>query len=126
MANNSQKYVSLARLSDFLANLNNKFAALSHKHTVADISDYKVDTELSSTSANPVQNKVIEAEFDAISTAMNALDAAIDNKANASHNHDDKYYTEAEIDNMEFITINDIDTICGQTIMMVNATSDTF
>ena len=30
------------------------------------------------------------------------------------HDHDDKYYTETEIDNMEFITTDDIDTICGE------------
>lgn len=98
MANNSKKYVSLTRLSDFLDKLSNKFAALTHKHTISDITDYKVDTALSSTSTNPVQNKVLDAEFEAISTAMNALDLAIDGKADASHNHDDRYYTETEVD----------------------------
>lgn len=37
--------------------------------------------------------------------------------AAASHAHDDKYYTKAQIDAMEFITIADIDTICGGTIV---------
>lgn len=97
MANN-KKYISLNRLSNFLDNLRNTFASLSHKHTTADITDYKVDTALSSTSSNPVQNKVIDAEFEAIATAMNALDAAIDDKAASSHTHDDRYYTESEID----------------------------
>ena len=97
MANN-KKYISLNRLSNFLDNLKNTFALLSHKHTISDITDYKVDTALSSTSTNPVQNKVLDAEFDAIATAMNALDAAIDDKAASSHTHDDRYYTESEID----------------------------
>lgn len=57
-----------------------------------------VDTALSSTSTNPVQNKVIDAEFDAMSDAMGALELAIDSKANSSHSHDDRYYTEAEVD----------------------------
>ena len=96
MANN-KKYISLNRLSNFLDNLKNTFALLSHKHTTADITDYKVDSSLSSTSTNPVQNKVLDAEFDAIATAMNALDAAIDDKAASSHTHDDRYYTESEI-----------------------------
>ena len=43
-----------------------------------------VDSSLSSTSAKPVQNKVI----------TNALNG----KANSTHIHDDRYYTEAEID----------------------------
>lgn len=42
-----------------------------------------VDSSLSSTSANPVQNKVI----------TNALNG----KANSTHTHDDRYYTETEM-----------------------------
>ena len=97
MANN-KKYISLNRLSNFLDNLKNIFASLSHKHTISDITDYTVDNTLSSTSTNPVQNKVLDAEFDAVSEAMNALELAIDGKASSSHAHDDRYYTEAEID----------------------------
>ena len=43
-----------------------------------------IDTSLSSSSTNPVQNKIIN-------TALN-------NKANSSHTHDDRYYTESEVD----------------------------
>lgn len=93
-----KKYVSLSKLSTFLDNLKNKFAVISHKHTMSDITDYKVDNALSSTSSNPVENKVLDAEFEAISTAMNALDSAIDGKADSSHTHNDIYYTESEID----------------------------
>lgn len=111
MANN--KYVSLSKLQTFLEKLNDKFSQISHKHKITDITDYVVDPQLSPTSTNPVQNKVIDAELDAIATAMNALDSAIDN-----HNHDDRYYTEDEIDNMEFITTQDIDAICAGSIVM--------
>lgn len=31
----------------------------------------------------------------------------------SSHNHDDLYYTQAQIDGMKFITTDDIDEICG-------------
>lgn len=95
-----KKYVSLSKLSTFLDNLKSTFSTLSHKHTISDITDYQVDTELSSTSTNPVQNKVIDAEFDAMSDAMGALELAIDSKANSSHSHDDRYYTEAEVDTL--------------------------
>jgi hypothetical protein len=76
--NDSKKYISLARLSNFLDNIKSLYSQIGHKHTTADITDYTVDTELSSTSTNPVQNKVLDAEFEAVSTAMNALEQSID------------------------------------------------
>lgn len=97
MANN-KKYISLNRLSNFLDNLKETFALLSHKHTVSDLTDYKVDTSLSSTSTNPVQNKVLDEEFNAVSDALGALELAVDGKSDSAHNHDDRYYTETEID----------------------------
>ena len=93
-----KKYVSLSKLSTFLDNLSTKFAALVHKHTISDLTDYTVDTELSSTSTNPVQNKVLDAEFDAISASMQALESAIDDKADVTHNHNDLYYTKSQVD----------------------------
>lgn len=59
-----KKYISLNKLSVFLENLSNKFAKLVHTHNLSDITDYTVDSELSPSSVNPVQNKVIDAEFD--------------------------------------------------------------
>lgn len=79
-----KKYVSLTRLSNFLDNLKTKFSELGHKHTISDITDFAVDSSLSSTSTNPVQNKVLDAEFDAISQGMGALEQAIDDKLNIS------------------------------------------
>ena len=35
--------------------------------------------------------------------------------APAEHDHDDRYYTESEIDDLELITLSDIDAICGAT-----------
>ena len=94
----NKKYASLSTLQAFLTNLRNTFSELSHKHNIEDITDYVVDAELSATSTNPVQNKTIDAEFEAVATAINALDLAIDNKADASHDHNDVYYTKEEID----------------------------
>lgn len=98
MSNNTKKYISLSKLSTFLDNLKDTFSLASHKHTISDITDYKVDTSLSSTSSNPVANSTLNEEFDAISDAMGALEQAIDGKASSSHTHDDRYYTETEID----------------------------
>jgi cysteinyl-tRNA synthetase len=79
MAN--KKYVSLSKLSAFLDKLREIFPEINHRHNFSDIDNYVIDSVLSSTSTNPVQNKVIDAEFEAMCTAMNALDIAIDAKA---------------------------------------------
>ena len=50
---------------------------------VAGSNHVTVDAELSTTSTNPVQNKVIK--------------SALDGKSNTGHTHDDRYYTESEI-----------------------------
>lgn len=86
MANeNENKYAGLEALGQFLTNLHGVFAPKNHSHTV--------DSAMSSTSTNPVQNKVIDAEFDAVSTAMGILEAEIDKKSDAGHNHNTAYDT---------------------------------
>ena len=64
-----------------------------------------VDSSLSSTSVNPVQNKVITNALNgkansshnhSISNITN-LQSALDNKSATGHTHDDRYYTETEM-----------------------------
>lgn len=93
---NNKKYISLTRLSDFLDNIKTRYSQIGHTHKLNDLTDYTVDTSLSSTSTNPVQNKVIDAEFDAIADAMGALETAIDGKADEAHNH-----TIADVTNLQ-------------------------
>ena len=83
-----KKYVSLTKLSSFLTNLKKIFAPLNHTHDLKDIPSFTIDSELSSTSTNPVQNKVIDAEFEAIAQALEVYEDAFDN-----HKHDDDYDT---------------------------------
>ena len=40
----------------------------------------------------------------------------LDKKANIDHAHNEIYYTKTEIDNMEFVTTDDIDAICNSTV----------
>lgn len=51
----------------------------------------------------------------ALTTTDKTLVGAINevNTQISSHNHDDLYYTQAQIDGMKFITTDDIDEICG-------------
>lgn len=76
-----KKYISLSSLETFLKKLPEKFSPLEHKHKLEDIKDYQIDNALSNSSENPVQNKIINEEFEAVSDAMGALELAIDNKA---------------------------------------------
>lgn len=75
-----KKYVSLARLSKFLDGIKAKYSQIGHNHTILDLTDYQVDSELSSLSTNPVQNKTIDAEFESVATAMSALESVVDTK----------------------------------------------
>lgn len=78
------QFLDFKGLSEFLKGLFGKFSEIGHKHTTSDITDYVVDSSLSSTSTNPLQNKVINEEFDAVSEAMGVLEAAIDEKLDTS------------------------------------------
>ena len=64
-----------------------------------------VDSSLSSSSTNPVQNKVVNSALNgkansshshSISNITN-LQSALDSKSATGHNHDDRYYTETEM-----------------------------
>ena len=63
---NEKKYLNSDGLIRLAANLINKFAPKAHSHTISEVSDYVVDSELSFDSANPVQNKIVKAKFDAV------------------------------------------------------------
>ena len=63
---NEKKYLNSDGLIRLVANLINKFAPKAHSHTISEVSDYVVDSELSFDSANPVQNKIVKAKFDAV------------------------------------------------------------
>lgn len=118
-----KKYVSLSRLSTFLDNLKTTFSSLGHKHKLSDITDYTIDSTLSSTSTNPVQNNVIKASLDekvSNTRTVNGKALSTDIMLSAS---DVDTYTKTEIDSMEFITTSDIDEICGSSIVNANEVS---
>lgn len=98
--NNEKKYASLSTLQAFLANLKTTFTAFGHKHTVSDLTDYVVDSELNPNSTNPVQNSVLNAEFDEIAVSMKALESALDGKSDSGHNHNGWYYLRDEVDSL--------------------------
>lgn len=62
-----------------------------------------IDSALSTTSTNPVQNKVIDAAISNLNALVGEnsvatqISNAIANKSDSDHTHDDRYYTETEI-----------------------------
>lgn len=59
-----QKFLNLEGLSVFLDNLKSTFSPSKHTHTKSEITDLTVDSSLSATSTNPVQNSTITAALD--------------------------------------------------------------
>lgn len=95
MSNETRKFAGLEALQTFLEGCKTLFANITHKHTLDDVTDYVVDSELSQESNNPVQNSTITAEFNAIKDSKAAKDhshaisdvtdlqTTLDGKANA-------------------------------------------
>ena len=109
-----KKYLSESGLLRLIELIKSGFAALTHKHKLEDIEDYVVDTELSSTSTNPVENRVISTELNVITDIVDELESAIE-KIDMTN-----YYTKAEVNNLEFITVDDIDAICNTSIQLAS------
>lgn len=100
-----KKYLDYTQLSTFLAKLRDAFSASDHKHTKADITDFP--TALKNPFSFTVNtNGITKATYDG-STAMSVdITAANVGAAALSHTHDDRYYTETEI-NTKIDAIND-------------------
>ena len=88
MSQEQYSFLDELGLRNVIDNIKTMFAKSLHSHKLSDISDYTVDSQLSSTSENPVQNKVLDAEFNAISEALNIYDMALDDKASKEHVHE--------------------------------------
>ena len=58
---NIKYYLDKAGVTQLIDEIKSRFAPLSHTHKLSELSDYKVDTSLSSTSTNPVENKIVNA-----------------------------------------------------------------
>lgn len=79
-----KKYVGAEALIRLVAQLKAGFASKVHEHTLADITDYNVDSSLSSTSTNPVQNNVLNAKFEELESSMiKAVEISVDENEDA-------------------------------------------
>lgn len=100
-----KNYLDYTQLQTFLAKLRNTFSASGHKHKKADITDFP--TALKNPSSLTLKtNGTIKATYDG--SADLSVDITADNVGAASvvHAHDDRYYTETEI-NTKIDSINE-------------------
>lgn len=64
MSDKTIYHAGMEAITALITNIKEKYALLSHKHTKSDITDLVIDSVLSSTSANPVQNKTLKVAID--------------------------------------------------------------
>ena len=102
------------------------FTDESFRTFVEQIKEYinTIASKLSTDKANKDHNHddVYETKTDAVAKLAEAKQYTDDiavTKADLNHNHDDIYFTKTEIENMELITVADIDEICGSTILFL-------
>lgn len=74
-------------VSRLIYNFKSLFATLSHKHEISDLTDYTVDSALSSTSTNPIQNKVVNEGFSLVANSLTSMQNSIKGKADKEHEH---------------------------------------
>ena len=82
------------------------FLSAEDKTKLNNLQQVTVDSTISATSTNPVQNKVINTALTGKAnsshthtiTNITNLQSKLDEKANSVHTHDDRYYTETEMD----------------------------
>lgn len=117
----------LGEINSSIESLNN---ASSEYETKADaqikLDDAKAYADSAATAA---ANTVKQELSDLISDNTDAIDTLEDvvaTKADAEHNHDDRYYTKAEFDAFELISVDEIDGICGATIQVASLNEVTF
>lgn len=79
-----------------------------------------VDNSLSSTSENPVQNKVIKSKFDSIESNYETKSDASSKLTEAKAYTDEKIAGVLISDSTVFITVEDIDAICNASIVAAN------
>ena len=99
MANNQKKYASLSSLQNLVNNIKNIFATKTevnakadsvHTHTIANVTNLQSSLDAKVPASRTINSKPLSANI--------TLSASDVGAATSSHNHDDRYYTETEMD----------------------------
>lgn len=113
----ARKYLSLDRLTEYDALLKAKMA----EDDTAILEQAKKDASSQDAVVLSEAQKSIDAVQTAVDTLSENLQDAIDGKANASHTHDDRYYTETEIDTKISNVNSTISTHTGNTTVHITS-----
>ena len=111
-------------------------AEKEHTHAIEEVTGLSVELETKVPTTRTVNGKVLSEDItlsasdvgaDPAGSAESALsemktyaDNLLSGSAGAEHDHNTLYYTKEEIDNFEFVTAEDIDTICGASIQIAS------
>ena len=107
-------------------------ASGEHKHSISDVTNLEtnlnakadktyVDVELTKKAESThTHEQYLEAEDITGKADTSYVDEQLADKADISHTHNNIYYTKEQIDTMEFITVDDIDAICGSSIQIAS------
>lgn len=91
-------------------------------HTNSDASTHMIDILELCSSFVTIDERFIP---DTVARTVD-VDTSLNEKANINHTHNDIYYTKTETDNLELITVDDIDAICGSSIVAASLSEVTF
>ena len=70
MAQEEKRFLGEIGLPQLIELIKSEFAKLVHTHTKSDIIDLEVDTTLSSSSENPIQNQAVATVIDELSAGV--------------------------------------------------------
>lgn len=103
MANNQKKYASLTTLQNLVSNIKSLFATKAdvntelakkadsaHTHTIANVTNLQTSLDAKVPTSRTINGKALSANI--------SLSASDVGAASSSHSHDDRYYTESEVD----------------------------
>lgn len=99
-----------------------EFADSVHNHDDKYYTETEIDAKLSEKADSAHSHSI--SEVYGLEGALSDINASIDGKVSVSAL--ENYYTKNEIDNLELITLEDIDAICGTTIQIASTSGVTF
>lgn len=84
------------------------------------LTNYTTDSEITTISGDIVAQIPVDYVSDLeITTISGDLQTQIDNKSDLGHTHDDRYYTETEIDNFDFLLTSEFVTASGDIVSQI-------
>lgn len=116
LANSDDK--TLDQMNEVVAYIKNNKSLIDGVTT----SKVNVDDIVNNLTTNAANKVLSAAQGVTIKNLIDELEAAITGKVDSSVLNN--YYTKTQVDNLELITINDIDTICGTTIQVATLNNE--